>query len=37
VYKPVFESFSISVQSFHAERTSRRSKLVSCYETSLRR
>lgn len=37
VYKPVFESFSISVQSFHAERTSRRSKEVTYFEASLRR
>ena len=35
VYKPIIESFSTSVQSFHAERTSRRSKEVGCYETSL--
>ena len=31
------ESFSTSVQSFHSERTSRRSKEVTYFETSLRR
>jgi hypothetical protein len=31
------ESFSTSVQSFHSERTSRRSKEVCCYEASLSR
>jgi hypothetical protein len=35
--KPIIESFSTSVQSFHAERTPRRSKEDSCYETSLNR